>query len=146
MPDGLDLDGAAARLGISREAVRKRLQRGTLKGRRVNGRWSVELPDDPDGRADDGRTRADGDQLTEVLRDELAFLRRELETRRESERELRIIIARLTEQLKALPVGASDAPERDEKPRDEPQDTGYVYRVPEPVRRPWWQWWRRGPW
>ena len=87
--------------------------------------------------------RADGDQLTEVLRDELAFLRRELETRRESERELRIIIARLTEQLKTLPAGASDAPERDESPRDEPQDTGYVYHVPEPVRRPWWQWWRR---
>jgi predicted DNA-binding protein (UPF0251 family) len=48
MPDGLDMDEAAARLGISQEAVRKRLERGTLKGRKVNGQWYIELTSNTD--------------------------------------------------------------------------------------------------
>ena len=27
------------------------------------------------------------------------------------------------------------------EPQDEPQHQGYVYRVPEPSRRPWWRFW-----
>ena len=49
-PDGADagwtdLSAAAARLGISPDATRKRLERGTLRGEKRSGRWSVWLPD-----------------------------------------------------------------------------------------------------
>lgn len=40
----LTLDEAAAALGISKDAARKRLRRGTLTGQVVNGRWLVRLP------------------------------------------------------------------------------------------------------
>ena len=151
MPDGLDMDGAAARLGISREAVRKRLERGTLKGKKVNGRWSIDLTDCSDDtddvggysdtRTDDGRTRTDGDQLVATLRDEVAFLRRELETRDEEIRRRDHIIAGLVQRIPELSPGAAESPESHESPRDEPQDLGYVYRVPEAPGRPWWKFW-----
>jgi hypothetical protein len=151
------MDAAAARLGISREAVRKRLERGTLKGRKINGQWSIELPDDADEwtdcsddtdsadghsdtRTDDGRTRTDGNQLAAALRDEVAFLRRELETRDEEIRRRDHIIAGLVQRIPELPAGASERPESNEKRRGA-QDLGFVYRVPEPPTRPWWKFW-----
>ena len=155
MPDGLDMDAAAAQLGISREAVRKRLERGTLKGRRVNGEWVIDLTDgsdDADGhsdnadghsdtRTDDGRTQTDGDQLVATLRDEVEFLRRELEARTEEIRRRDHIIAGLVQRIPELPSGTLEEPESDENPRYEPQDTMHMYRVPEPPRRPWWRFW-----
>ena len=150
MPDGLDMDAAATRLGISREAVRKRLERGTLKGKKVNGQWYIDLTgcsddtdsadDHSDTRTDDGRTRTDGDQLVATLRDEVEFLRRELEARTEEIRRRDHIIAGLVQRLPELSPGTSESPESHESPRDEPHP-GYVYRVPEPPRRPWWRFW-----
>ncbi len=40
-----DLGAAAARLGISPDAARKRLERGTLRGEKRGGHWLVWLPD-----------------------------------------------------------------------------------------------------
>jgi len=40
----LDVSAAAARLGISPDGVRKRIQRGTLRGQKVEGVWRVILP------------------------------------------------------------------------------------------------------
>ena len=60
-PDVVPLTEAAERLELSTEAVRKRIQRGTLPGRKVDGAWWVEAthlppaststgrPDDPGG-------------------------------------------------------------------------------------------------
>src|SRR5919199_1324959 len=72
MTDGLvELTEAADRLGLSQEAIRKRIHRGTLAGRKVDGRWLVLLPEDrpdirpdvsgrSDGRQDDGSLTASG--------------------------------------------------------------------------------------
>ena len=43
MGDALTLEAAAARLGLTTEAVRKRCKRGTLRGEKVNGYWVVYL-------------------------------------------------------------------------------------------------------
>lgn len=63
--DGIPIADAAARLGLSAEAVRKRLQRGTLAGYKdADGGWFVVLSDKqkPSGRQDTVRTkRQDGD-------------------------------------------------------------------------------------
>jgi len=62
--DGIPIADAAARLGLSAGAVRKRLQRGTLAGYKdAVGGWFVVLSDkqEPSGRQDTVRTkRQDG--------------------------------------------------------------------------------------
>jgi hypothetical protein len=47
VPD-VPLREAADRLGVAPEALRKRLQRGSLLGRKVEGEWYVALPEAPD--------------------------------------------------------------------------------------------------
>src|SRR5262245_37890944 len=44
--DKLDLTAAAVRLGIGVDGVRRRLQRGTLRGIKDEGKWFVLLPQD----------------------------------------------------------------------------------------------------
>jgi len=46
---GVDVTTTARRLGISPDAVRGRLHRGTLEGERQrNGQWVIFLPDEPE--------------------------------------------------------------------------------------------------
>jgi len=65
----LSLADAAVRLGISPDAARKRLERGTLRGEKRNGRWQVSLePDaaastDPDAVPD---TASDRDRTADA--------------------------------------------------------------------------------
>jgi hypothetical protein len=93
---------AAARLGITPDAVRARLRRGTLAGERVDGDWRVFLPSDAtpiesrhDDRHDTDTTpsamllAAKDETITRLdaevafLRDQLDHSRRELATERE---------------------------------------------------------------
>jgi DNA-binding transcriptional MerR regulator len=48
----LDLVTAARRLGLTTEGVRKRLIRGQLQGRKVGGKWTVILSNNPDKQPD----------------------------------------------------------------------------------------------
>ena len=41
----VDLDTAADIIGISSDAVRKRIKRGSLEGYKESGRWMVYIPD-----------------------------------------------------------------------------------------------------
>ncbi len=89
---------AARVLGLSTDAVRKRLQRGTIPGEKIGDTWWVFLEDDtatgdrPDvsrHQPDTDRTRPDGDRTTaaavdplvETLREEVAYLRDQLDQR-----------------------------------------------------------------
>ena len=91
---GLSLSDAAVRLGISPDAARKRLERGTLSGVKREGRWTVYLELDAtadnvqDAILDADRTPVDAAadsllpatrELIEALRSENAFLRSELD-------------------------------------------------------------------
>jgi hypothetical protein len=90
----LPLTEAAKVLGITREAARKRVQRGTLHGWKENGCWIIELDDTADAVEDD-----QGGQVAEivgVLRDENKRLWDELQ-RKDS------IIMALTQKIQALP-------------------------------------------
>lgn len=84
--DRLTLDEAAAVLGISREAVRLRIRRGTLAGERVGGIWSVTLDgrsptDHTTDRPGRGRRRGSStrDELVDHLEAENAWLRARVE-------------------------------------------------------------------
>ncbi len=58
----LSLADAAVRLGISPDAARKRLERGTLRGEKRNGRWQVSL--EPDAAASTDQDATPGDDRT----------------------------------------------------------------------------------
>jgi hypothetical protein len=88
---------AARVLGISPEAVRTRLSRGTLEGEWAGGRVFVLLDQDITSLGAD--ITGDQTELVESLRDQVAFLQSELGRRTEEAGELRRIIAALTQRI-----------------------------------------------
>lgn len=61
----LSVAEAAAALGVSTDAIRKRLARGTIEGEKVDGQWQVFVPvDAPDTDAPVSDTRRASDQDT----------------------------------------------------------------------------------
>jgi hypothetical protein len=102
---------AAEAMGITTDAVRMRISRGTLDSERQEGRVYVLLEDD-------ATTDASGDTSGEALiasKDEtIRVLREQLDQANEANRENRRIIAALTSRLPAIeaPQEPSEAPER----------------------------------
>src|ERR687897_3219202 len=100
---------AAERLGVSVEAIRKRVKRGTLQSDKgEDGRRYVYLDDAPDA----ARTEQQGPpELTDELRDRLRYVERQLEAERQAHAEARRIIAGLVERIPALEAPADSAPD-----------------------------------
>ena len=162
-PATVSVGEAARRLGISPDAVRGRLQRGTLAGEKIAGVWRVAgaaLPPDtaPTGRSpvdqqDTTGQRQDTDRpsesaLIEQLRSENDYLRAELSARsRElaAERERADVLMREAlgriEVLTAGPV--ADAGENAPRStQDAPGDEG-AGDMADDAPAPWWRrWWR----
>ncbi len=147
----VDVRGAAEALGISAEAVRKRVARGTLEHEKDDeGHVWVIL----DGREDGDRTeyghREDGRAdvvLVEVLREEIAHLRRE------SERKDAIImqmaqangeLSRTVRALEAPHHNGHEAHQEDvqEEAQEPPHGAGGAQpgsrELEETAKRPWW--------
>lgn len=125
----------AAMLGISTDAVRARVNRGTLEGVKIGGVWHVRPPDDlsiqdvhgPD-RPDPTGTRPDAtgpqpDALFEQMRDERDYLRGKLDQALEEAARLRQVAAAERERadvlqrealgrIEALTATIGDRPER----------------------------------
>ena len=135
---------AARRLGISEEAVRGRIKRGTLKSTKVGGRTHALLND----RLDADSTHAqstDQSELVAELRTHVADLREQLEQAHERDRENRRIIAALTQRIPELPPpdmreqseSANETAERvNPSPPEEPRE--------ETRQRPWYKRWFGG--
>ncbi len=119
---------AARRLGVKEDAIRKRMQRGTLKHEKdpTDGRVYVHLDETQDGSQDtaqDTSEDASYDALVETLHDQVSYLKaviqtrdRELEARTEELRRKDHIIAALTERIPEL-----EAPR---EPRESPESAG----------------------
>jgi hypothetical protein len=105
---------ATARLGISVDAVRKRIALGKLTGHKTDQGWTVVWTES-DSRPDDVWTGAhDQSAVISRLESEVDFLRGELARRTEEIRRRDHIIAGLVASMRALPAG--------ESARDAPQD------------------------
>ena len=107
---GLDIADAAARLGLSTETVRKRLQRGKLKGfKGADGAWRVVLPEpDQAGQSQDSKPDAIPDNhgpLVAALKDEITFLRSQLQARDEEIRRAHVLIQQAQKQPMPLLPG-----------------------------------------
>jgi hypothetical protein len=142
----VDVGEAARELGISTDAVRKRVARGSLKSDRPNGSVLVWLDD---GRTEAGReAQGEGNEaLVEVLQEQVAYLREQLDIRTEELREHRRLLAGLIERVPELegprePGGATEARESPETVEEEPERAEPLsdrVEAQEGVRRPWWR-------
>ena len=109
--DSVDLATAAVRLGLAAETVRKRLQRGKIKVFKTpDGTWRVVLdkvdnvqdsPGQAAGQEQDKPGQADA-PLVAALRDEVHFLRSQLQTRDEEIRRVHVLLQQEQQQVKAL--------------------------------------------
>jgi len=131
---------AAEILGISAEAVRGRIRRGTLPVEREGGKVYVLLEGTAEDRttADQPRTTGDRPDRTDALIAELQDRVRSLE---DANRENRRIIAALTSRIPAIeappdepgaPETVETEPERAEPRPDAPEQQGSA-------QRPWWR-------
>ena len=144
----LDVGEAAHELGISTDAVRKRIARGSLRSDRENGHVRVWLDV---GRTEAGReAQVDGEALVEVLQDHIADLRVQLEAEREARRRADTIIAQLTQANAALTAkvpeleAAESREETAEDAAEEPERAephSNATRAQDAVQRPWWRRW-----
>ncbi len=153
--DRLTVTEAAARLGISSDAVRSRLNRGTLEGRKEEDGWVVYLPVEPTvdqpsptverPSSDRGPTVAPDallagkDETIAGLRDEVAFLRRELETRTDELQRRDVLLREALERIPQLPstVAAAHHVAR------EPQHATVNTEPAGAASVPWWRFWER---
>ena len=133
---------AAAALGISPDAVRGRLQRGTLEGEKVKGTWHIFLPapSEPTGdqQAVDGpSTGHQRDALVAHLEGEVTYLRERLE---EADRQRGYLQQQLEHErqradvLQALGTGTTS---------ETPQDAVGSPRSDDPALSGIVAWWRR---
>jgi excisionase family DNA binding protein len=142
----LTVSEAAEALGISGDAVRSRIKRGTLPTVREGGRVLVVMgaDDRPTAQAQPTHPRLGEDRLYEEMQARISYLERQVEEEREARRRADTLLARLMDRLPELeaapetlgePETAAQEPERGE-PRGEAtasERTG--------ERRPWWQRW-----
>jgi hypothetical protein len=146
----LTVPEAARALGISPEAVRNRLSRGTLRSVKESGTVYVLLETD--------RTRHTGDIPNDIpsdtpqvlvveMRGRIESLERQLEQANERDRENRRIIAALTSRIPAIEA-PSEAPGAPKATAEEPERaaTPHPDRVEaqEGAQRPWWRRWFGG--
>ena len=138
----LDIAQAAAHLGITPDAVRKRIRRGTLRAYKKDDRWYVVLGDQ-DGNQDavqdsdldhnqdsvqDATWTTDLEvalegyrELVQQLRNENARLCHELDARTEELRRKDVLIASLVQRLPEQPaIGAADRAMLVERERTNP--------------------------
>jgi len=129
----LTVDQAADQLGISMDAMRARVKRGTVATEREGGRVYVLLDTAQDAAQDTPHT----DRTDELI----ATLQKQLEAEREANRENRRIIAALTSRIPAIEA-PQEPPEPPQTAPEEPERAEPRSDVPgaqEGVQRPWWR-------
>jgi hypothetical protein len=149
---------AAEHLGTTVDAIRKRVQRGTIAhDKDPDGRvWillDTDMPRQDAGQDTAGRRQDGGSEMVEELRDRIAYLERQVEEEREARRRADTILAQLSaanaEQartIRAIEAPASDEPaEAAETVEEAPEQAPPRSDAPGPqtgAQRPW-SLWRR---
>jgi hypothetical protein len=129
---------AATRLGVTQDAIRKRISRNT-----------IDYDQDPDGRIhvyldsseieQDKSSEASTEKLVEVQHQEIEFLRRQLETRTEEIRRRDSIIAGLTQRIPEIeaPLEPQLTPENTMQTDPTPEDPAGSKEVQRGAHKAW---------
>jgi hypothetical protein len=136
---------AAEVMGVTVDAIRKRISRGTIPHERdEEGRVWVVLDTDQYAASnvhDTDQPQSDAAALISAKDETIAALREQLEQANERDRENRRIIAALTSRIPAIEAPA-ETPEASETAK-EPQGRGQPHPdapgAQEGVQRPWWR-------
>jgi hypothetical protein len=134
---------AAQTLGISKEAVRKRVQRGTLPSDvGEDGKRYVYLDavgdDGPPGGLHGETWPPGGGDLHDPREELIATLRDQLEAEREANRENRRIIAALASRIPEIEAPREER-ESPETASEDPVSTSPPPEQQEQTTRPWWR-------
>jgi flagellar motility protein MotE (MotC chaperone) len=133
---------AADALGITVDAVRSRIKRGTIEHERKDARVYVLLGADESRPGHDQGGDQGGDQGTTApehrTAELIATLQEQLQAERQAHAEARRLLAAALERIPAIeaPQEASEASETVEKEREGAHATGGAQ---EDARRPWWR-------
>ena len=141
---------AAARLGVTEAAIRKRIQRGSLgKEMGQDGRVYVSLDLSQD--KSHPESQVESEALVESLQDQIAFLRTQLDVRAEEIQRRDVIISQLTQANAALAarVPELEAAQEPSEHAEEPAEgaarvghpTGDTGDSQDSEPRPWWRRW-----
>jgi excisionase family DNA binding protein len=157
--DRVTIQEAAQRLGVKEDAIRKRIQRGTLPHEKTEeGRvfvWVSATQDTTRDTTEDAYQVADRDALVDDLRDQVRFLREELARKDAIMMNMTESMRQLTapaEEVRESPTAATPQPGRVEPqaPLEEAQEAPEMH-MPEagggplprdqqtPSERPWWR-------
>ena len=151
---GRDLDRAltvaeaATALGITQDAVRKRIRRGTIQSEKdESGRIYVYVPASETVHKTDQDTSqppSDSAALISAKDETIAALRDQLEAERQAHAEARRLLMaaleRIPPQLEA-PQEARESPETVEEEPERAEPRPDASGAQESARRPWWQRW-----
>jgi excisionase family DNA binding protein len=156
--DKVTIQEAARRLGVKEDAVRKRIQRKSMRHEKAeDGRVYVWVDAAQDTTRDTGQTTQDAyqdtaqDERAEDLREQVGYLRRQLDEEREARRRADTIIAQLArtteEQARTIreleapsaPPEERESPETVEEEPERAEPRPATVESQEPVQRPWWR-------
>lgn len=132
MDERMTVAGAAEHLGITKEAVRKRIHRGTLRSDKdPDGTVMVYVP--PSGTTDGTPSSPNGasELLYEEMRERIAYLERQVEEEREARRRGDTLLARLMDRVPEL-----EAPQRPEEGQERPEGPRFAAGG---AQHPWWR-------
>ncbi len=154
--DRITVAEAANLLGVKEQAVRKRIQRGTIQyDKDEDGRVYVYVDEPDNGANSEVNGNGTGDNtdtytLTEALREQIDQLRRDVEDWKEEARRKDTIIMSLTQRIPELeapresPQAPETVPDNSEGPSPRSDTVGTQEGAQEPeetARRSWWRRW-----
>ena len=158
--DRVTIQEAARRLGVKEDAIRKRIQRGSMRHEKGDdSRVYVWVDAAQDATQDTGRSSQDTyrdaaqDDRLDDSREQIAYLRRQLDEEREARRRADTIIAQLArtteEQARTIreleapseppQEEATDAAETVEEAPDTAEPRSATGGAQEGTQRPWWR-------
>jgi hypothetical protein len=132
----LTVDEAARHLGLTVDAVRKRVQRDQIPHEKdAAGRVRIILDESPDNA---GQATTDAGELAEELRDRIHYLERQVEEEREARRRADTLLAQLMQRIPQLeaPQEPSGAPETVEEASEGTEPRSGAAEAQEATQRP----------
>jgi hypothetical protein len=142
----LTVPQAAEALGVTVDAVRGRIRRGKLEAEHDKGAvyvW-IDASEAADSRGPSETSRGpalEQAERVEDLRDQVAYLREQLEQANERDRENRRIIAALASRIPQLeaPSEVRESPETVEQAPEGTEPRSYAPGAQEATQRRWWR-------